>query len=110
MDDDSAGVQDAFSSFPHFDKTEFKGLTGKKNERTLNSITHLNSASSMRPRWSHSPDYWRRNDAVKECASELFAHISSATVSEQEMAYVKECFPKSVECFNSIVSSVASKL
>lgn len=109
-DNDSHGVQDALSSLPYFEFTEYKGLKGKKNEWKVEEITSINDFYNIRPRWGHSPDYWSRSDAVNESASELFANISSATVCEEEMAYMKECFPRSVECFNNIISNIAAKL
>lgn len=102
-DPDSVGVQDAFSAFPHMYATEYKGFSKKKDEEKLVKIVSMLDKYQIRTRFSHSNDYWTRDDAVKECASELFANISAATVSNWEMDYMKEYFPKSVECFNKIL-------
>lgn len=105
-DDDSCGVQDAISATPNMGVTKHKMLSGKKNANNLNNITKMKDRYGIATNWGHSDDYWQRNDAVAEAASELFANISSAQVSQEEMKYMKEAFPKSVEVFEKIIKEI----
>lgn len=88
-----------------------KGTTGVQD--ILGAAKHIdakyNDISKAYYRWGHSDDYWKRRNAKAEAASELFAHISAAQVSEQEMAVVKKYFPGAVEKFAEAVKEVASK-
>lgn len=105
-DNDSVGVQDAISATPNMGVTKHKMLSGKKNVDNLNNITKMSDRYRLSPNWHHSDDYWQRRDAVVESASELFANISSAQVSPEEMKYMKEAFPKSVETFEKIIKEI----
>lgn len=46
----------------------------------------------------------------EKVAKELFAHISSAQVSQKEMEYIKEYFPRALEKFNNVIEEIASKM
>lgn len=60
--------------------------------------------------FAHSDDYWQRRDTKTELASELFAHISSAQVSEAEMKYIEEYFPEARKEFDKIIAEVAKNI
>ena len=103
-DNNSHGVQDAWTAMKHFESTSQKVV-----KRDLKKIAEPIDYKVV-PHWGHSDSYWKRSDAVKECASELFANISSAQVSEKEMQYMREYFPRSCDKFDEIMKEVASKV
>lgn len=103
-DIDSAGVQDSWGAMKNFESTSQR--VAKRDLEKIVKATKYNVV----PRWGHSDSYWTRKDPVKECASELFANISSAQVSEEEMEYMKEYFPRSCDKFNEIIKEVSSKV
>lgn len=98
-DDNSSGIQDVLGAA--------KYLKGNYEE-----------ISSVRYKWHHSAEYWTKRGQTKQgqkyteekVAKELFAHISSAQVSQKEMEYIKEYFPRALEKFNNVIEEIASKM
>ena len=58
-------------------------------------------------RWGHGERYWNRGDRDKEVASELFANMSSACMSADEMEVMQKYFPKATEQFLKILAKGA---
>ena len=87
-DNSSKGVQDAIGAM------HCKGI-GLKDVKT-----------QVRVRWSHSQEYYERNNAKNEAASELFANICGAKADPKAQEYMKKFFPNSVEEFERIIKEI----
>lgn len=87
-DDSSKGIQDAISAM------HCKGI-GLNNVKT-----------QVRVRWSHSQEYYERNNAKNEAASELFANICGAKADPKAQEYMKKYFPNAVEEFEKIIKEI----
>lgn len=105
-DDDSSGIQDIFSATSNMGATEYKGFTKKGGFEKMDRITGMCGEYDINPNWKHSDQYWQRSDAVQEAASELFAHISAAQVSPEEMEMMQDLFPESVKAFDKILVAI----
>lgn len=92
--DESRGLQNIFSSLKYInEKGEFKNKISK-------------NVDQVRYNWSHSDEYWRReNNPAVDARSELFAHLSAAQCSKKQQEYMKEYFPNSWETFNELISN-----
>lgn len=87
-DDSSKGVQDAISAM------HCKGI-GLKDVK-----------EQVRVRWSHSQEYYERNNVKNEAASELFANMCAAKVDPKAQEYMKKYFPNAVEEFERIIKEI----
>lgn len=87
-DDSSKGVQDAISAM------HCKGIGLKDVKKQVNV------------RWSHSQEYYERDNAKNEAASELFANICGAKVDPKAQEYMKKYFPNAVEEFERIIKEI----
>lgn len=61
-------------------------------------------------RWSHSEDYWRRDDTLKEVSSEMFAHIFASKFSKVEQEYMEKYFPNASAQADNIIEAYFKKL
>ncbi len=86
--DSSKGVQDAISAM----HCKGIGLTDVKE--------------NVRVRWCHSQEYYERNDAKNEAASELFANICGAQVDEEAKKYMQKYFPNACKEFWRIINDI----
>lgn len=89
--DASAGIQDALSAMKYIDTD--MGNVEKK--------VYFN--------WCHSAEYYTRNDAADEAASELFANMCGAQGHAEVETYMKRYFPETYEKFGEIIKTIASK-
>ena len=87
-DSSSKGVQDAISAM-HCKGIELKDVKVQ-----------------VRVRWSHSQEYYERNNAKNEAASELFANICGAKADPKAQEYMKKYFPNAVEEFEKIIKEI----
>lgn len=88
MDDSSKGVQDAISAM----HCKGIGLTDTKEQ--------------VRVRWSHTQEYYERNDAKNEAASELFANMCGAKVDPEAQKYMEQYFPNAMKEFEKIIKEI----
>lgn len=116
LDNLAAGLKSGTGSITMRDLYALYGQQGTSGVQDILGAAKYISAKkygdigSVRYKWGHSESYWKRGSTKKEAASELFAHISAAQVSDQEMAVMKQYFPNSVDKFTEIVAQVASKV
>lgn len=97
--DDSAGVQDFISALKPLNDQGPRA--GKIPSNLLN----------MRYNWHHSYEYYtRKADPMIDAASELFANISGAYASPNEMRYMKKYFPNAVKEFDNIIDEMAKMI
>lgn len=87
-DDSSKGVQDAISAM----HCKGIGLSDVKEQ--------------VRVRWSHSQEYYERDNAKKEAASELFANMCGAKVDPKAQEYMDTYFPNAVKEFERIIKEI----
>lgn len=87
-DDSSKGVQDAISAM----HCKGIGLSDVKEQ--------------VRVRWSHSQEYYERDNAKKEAASELFANMCGAKVDPKAQEYMNTYFPNAVKEFERIIKEI----
>lgn len=106
-DCDSNGIQDVLSAVPNMKVNIVAGYFGKDEKAAAKTIPKMNAEYGIRPNYAHSTSYWKRGNTVNEAASELFAHMSAATVCEKEMKYMQTYFPNTVEAFGKIIAHVA---
>lgn len=86
--DSSKGVQDAISAM------HCKGI-------------NLSNVKKRVPvRWRHSQEYYERNNAQKEAASELFANMCGAQVDSKAQEYMEQYFPNACEAFKNIIRDI----
>lgn len=87
-DDSSKGVQDVISAM------HCKGIR-------LNDVK-----TQVRVRWSHSQEYYERDNAKKEAASELFANMCGAKVDPKAQEYMDTYFPNAAKEFERIIKEI----
>lgn len=87
-DDSSKGVQDAIGAM------HCKGIELDDVKKKVNIY------------WSHSQEYYERDNAKNAAASELFANICASKVDPKAQEYMKKCFPNAVEEFERIIKEV----
>ena len=87
-DDSSKGVQDAISAM----HCKGIGLSDVKEQ--------------VRVRWSHSQEYYERDNAKKEAASELFANMCGAKVDAKAQEYMNTYFPNAAKEFERIIKEI----
>ena len=87
-DDSSKGVQDAISAM----HCKGIGLSDVKEQ--------------VRVRWSHSQEYYERDNAKKEAASELFANMCVAKVDAKAQEYMNTYFLNAAKEFERIIKEI----
>ena len=87
-DDSSKGVQDAISAM------HCKGIG-------LSDVK-----AQVRVRWSHSQEYYERDNAKKEAASELFANMCGAKADPKAQEYMDTYFPNATKEFERIIKEI----
>lgn len=90
QDDNSNGVQDILGAAKYLD-------------------SRYEEISSIRYKWGHSDDYWQNGPIEYIMSSELFAHMSSANVSQKESEYMDKYFPNFKMEYQKIIELIANK-